>query len=104
MNMQEQIENKLAAAFSPLHLKVVNETHMHNVPADAQSHYKVTIVSEKFNGLMLIKQHRLVNAELKQELDNIHALALHTYTPEKWASSNATTPGSPPCHGGSNAK
>ncbi len=104
MNTQAQIENKLATAFSPIHLEVVNETHMHSVPKDSQSHFKVTLVSETFDGLLLIKQHRLVHAELKHELDNIHALALHTYTPEKWAQHNTISPDSPPCLGGSNVK
>lgn len=104
MSMQQQIEDKLTSAFSPTHLEVVNETHMHNVPANNESHYKVTLVSDKFADLMLIKQHRLVNAELKTELDAIHALALHTYTPEKWLEKNTTSPESPLCHGGSSAK
>ena len=104
MNMQQQIEDKLTRAFTPTYLEVVNETHMHNVPADNESHYKVTLVSDKFTGLMLIKQHRMVNAELQQELEQIHAMALHTYSPEKWLEKNATSPDSPLCHGGSNVK
>ncbi len=103
MSMQSEIEKKLQAELDPIHLEVVNETHMHNVPKDADSHFKVTVVSEQFNGLPLIKRHRLVNATLADELKKIHALALHTYTPDQWFERTEGAPESPPCHGGSNA-
>ena len=103
MSMQETIENKLKNAFEPIHLEVENETHRHNVPPDAESHYKVTLVSNAFDGLTLIKQHRAVNEALKDELPRIHALALHTYTPDQWFERTEKSPQSPPCLGGSNA-
>lgn len=101
MTMQENIHDKLVAAFSPLHLEVVNETHMHNVPADAESHYKVTVVADEFIDAMLVKRHRAVNAVLKEELQGkIHALALHTMTPDEWFAKGGISPESPPCLGG----
>jgi BolA protein len=101
MNMQAKIEQKLQTSFQPIHMEVVNETHMHNVPEDADSHFKVTIVSEQFNDLPLIKRHRMVNAALAEELKKIHALALHTYTPDQWFERVEGAPDSPPCRGGS---
>lgn len=98
--MQKTLENRLQQAFSPTYLLVENETHMHNVPADAESHWKVTIVSEGFNGLMLIKRHRLVNEALKDEIQKIHALALHTMTPDEWFEKGGKVADSPPCEGG----
>lgn len=98
--MQQTLENRLQQAFSPTYLQVENETHMHNVPADAESHWKVTIVSEDFNGLMLIKRHRLVNEALKDEIQKIHALALHTMTPDEWFEKGGQVAESPPCEGG----
>lgn len=101
MNRQQTIEHKLQQALSPTYLDVVNETHMHNVPEDAESHYKVIAVSEQFSGKSLLQRHRLINAALASELvDGIHALALHTLTPEEWAESNGQAPASPPCLGG----
>ena len=50
MNRKETIEQKLREAFSPLHLEVADESHMHSVPEGAQSHFKVTVVSERFDG------------------------------------------------------
>ena len=79
MRMQERIEQVLKDAFAPLHLEVLDESHMHNVPEDAQSHFKVTLVAEAFAGQSLIQRHRAVNQVLAGEImDTIHALALHT--------------------------
>ncbi|MCU7948134.1 MAG: BolA/IbaG family iron-sulfur metabolism protein [Candidatus Thiodiazotropha sp. (ex Cardiolucina cf. quadrata)] len=45
---QKTIQQKLQSAFSPLHLEVINESHMHSVPEGAESHFKVVVVSEAF--------------------------------------------------------
>ena len=46
-------------------------------------HLQVTVISTRFNGLSLVKQHQLVYSALKEELasEAIHALALRTETP-----------------------
>ena len=46
-------------------------------------HLQVTVISSEFNGLSLVKQHKLVYSALKDELasEAIHALALKTETP-----------------------
>ncbi len=98
--MQQNITQQLEQAFSPTHLTVENESHMHNVAPGSESHFKVTIVSDQFDGLMLIKRHRLVNAELKDTLDKIHALALHTMTPNEWFEKGGAVADSPECLGG----
>jgi BolA protein len=101
MRMQERIEQALKDAFTPLHLEVIDESHMHNVPEDAQSHFKVTLVTEAFAGQSLIQRHRAVNQVLAGEImDTIHALALHTMTPEEWFAKGGQSPDSPPCLGG----
>jgi BolA protein len=104
MNRKAIIEARLSEQFSPLHLEVVDETGNHNVPGDAQSHFKVTLVSEQFLNMPLVKRHRLVNQALAEELaGGIHALALHTLTPEQWFARNGRSPESPPCLGGGRA-
>lgn len=101
MSIQSSIEEKLTTAFSPQHLAVVNESANHNVPPGSESHFNVTLVCQDFEGLMLIKRHRLVNSVLKDELDGkIHALALHTLTSSEWAAQGGLTPASPDCQGG----
>ena len=46
-------------------------------------HLQITVISSEFNGLSLVKQHKLVYSALKDELasEAIHALALKTETP-----------------------
>jgi len=101
MTNQQQIEKKLLESFEPLHLEVTNESHMHNVPDGAESHFRVVLVSDRFEGSPLIKRHRAVNASLEEELSGkIHALALHTMTPEEWYAKGGEAPESPPCLGG----
>ena len=98
--MQTTIEAKLAAEFEVEHLSVENESHMHNVAPGSESHFKVTIVSPSFDDLMLIKRHRMVNQALHQEIQQIHALALHTLTPEEWQARGGQVSASPRCRGG----
>ncbi len=46
--IQDVIEKKLSDEFQPEFLKVINESDMHNVPRGSESHFKVTVVSERF--------------------------------------------------------
>lgn len=102
--IQEIIETKLHNEFDPTHLNVVNESYMHNVPAGSESHFKVVVVSDAFEGLRLIGRHRAVNKALSEELaNNIHALSIHTYTKNEWQEQFNSVPDSPMCMGGSKA-
>ncbi len=97
--LQDTIIKKLSAAFEVQHLEVENESHMHNVPSGSESHFKVVLVSEDFNDLNIVKQHQAVYRVLSDELAGpIHALALHTFTPDKW-SKNQQALQSPDCMG-----
>ena len=101
MSQQQNIYDKIQIRMQPMHLEVIDESHNHNVPEGSESHFKVTVVSEKFADLMLIKRHRMVNEILHEELNGqIHALALHTLTPEQWFEKGGKAPESPPCLGG----
>jgi BolA protein len=100
--IQETIQQKLESTFSPLHLEVTNESHMHSVADGAESHFKVVLVSDAFKGEKLISRHRQVNKVLTEELQGgVHALALHTLTPEDWFEQGGKVMDSPPCLGGS---
>ena len=99
MNIADNIAAKIDATLNPVHVEIINESHMHSGPA-TESHFKLTVVSERFKDLPLIRQHRLVNETLRDELGQIHALALHTYTPEEWFERGGQAPTSPPCEGG----
>ena len=99
MSMQQQIEAKLQQAFAPDHLEVRNESHMHRTEPGAESHFKVVLVSEQFVGQRPLARHRAVNSVLADELAGaVHALALHTYTPDEWLQ-RGEAPRTAPCVG-----
>lgn len=101
-NKQQLIEQRLTQTLSPDYLQVVDESSQHNVPSGAESHFKVTIVSPQFEKLSLLERHRAVNAALTELMaGGIHALALHTLTPEEWQAKQQKVANSPPCLGGS---
>ncbi len=101
MVVQQAIEQKLADGLDLAHLAVVNESSNHNVPANSETHFKVSLVSAQFEGLKLIERHRRVNTLLKDELAGpVHALAIHTYTQAEWQKRHGEVPMSPPCLGG----
>lgn len=105
MTIQANIQAKITDALRPEHLEVTNESHMHNVPPDSESHFKVTVVTTEFDGKMLVARHRILNQLLKEELAGpVHALSLNTLTPKEWQEKNGEVRKSPPCLGGSKAK
>ncbi|HIK34808.1 MULTISPECIES: BolA family protein [unclassified Thermosynechococcus] len=50
-------------------------------------HYEAVVVSAAFEGKRLVQQHQLVYSSLKDLMasNELHALALKTYTPQQWA-------------------
>lgn len=53
--IESAITEALTQHLSPVHLEVINESYMHNVPKGAESHFKVLVVSDKFQDLALLK-------------------------------------------------
>jgi BolA protein len=92
----ERIEAALSA-LQPVHLSVQDESHQHH--RGTETHYKAVIASERFAGLSPVKRHQAVYATLGSLMGEVHALALHTFTPEEWERQNAV-PASPVCRGG----
>lgn len=100
--IQSAIEQKLADGFHASHLAVENESHMHSVPPNSETHFKVTLVSDDFAGKNRVKRHQAIYSTLGSELQGgVHALALHLYTPEEWEARHEVSPASPQCLGGS---
>jgi len=100
MTMQQMIEIKITNAITPTHLEVINESHMHNVPPGSESHFKLVIVTNLFEGLSRVRRHQQINELLADELKgSIHALSMQTLTPNEWSKSNNTVTTSPDCMG-----
>lgn len=101
-SVQQEIEEALNAQFSPEYLEVENESHQHNVPANSETHFRVVLVSNGFDGMRKVARHQQVYKVLAPQLEGpVHALALHTYSPEEWRERAASAPESPACRGGS---
>lgn len=100
MQMQNAIRQHLEQQIAPQHLEIINESHRHSVPPNSETHFKVLIVSDAFEGERAVQRHRRVYTALAAELaGGVHALSVHAYTPGEWAAEGAA-PESPPCMGG----
>ncbi len=105
MTVQQNIEAKVRASLSPTHLEVINESHKHSVPPGSESHFKLVIVSDRFQGKTLVRRHQAVNKILEKELkEDIHALSLETLTALEWERRSGQTVATPPCLGGSKSE
>mgnify|MGYP001765378758 CR=1 FL=1 len=97
MNMQQRIRQALEPLPAEV-LEVLDESHMHS--RGLETHFKALLVSEQFEGLSAVKRHQRVYALMGELMGQIHALAVHTYTPDEWAG-QGVAPASPTCRGGS---
>ena len=100
INVQNQIDQRINEELDVYHMTLENESYMHNVPAGSESHFKLVLVSDAFEGKRLVQRHQLVYGILQDEMTKIHALAMHLYSNKEWSERNALAPLSPKCHGG----
>ncbi|KAH1009004.1 hypothetical protein HUJ04_001433 [Dendroctonus ponderosae] len=63
--VEAAITSKLQSSLAPSYLKIINESYMHNVSKGAETHFKVIVVTEKFNNLSLIKVISACRSEFK---------------------------------------
>ena len=68
MQIEETIKERLTAAFQPVLLEVVNDSHRHaghaSSPGTGESHFSVRLVASAFSGKSRIERHRMVNEAL----------------------------------------
>ena len=56
-------------------------------PQNDGQHFEAIVICPSFESLSLVKQHQVVMKALKEKFEtSVHALALKTFTPEKWKS------------------
>ena len=100
MSVEQIISQKLTAEFQPQALFIENESHRHSSGRGAESHFKVTLISEQFTAMSAVARHRAVYRCLAEELaQGVHALALHLYSPAEWRQSGEQIPASTNCLG-----
>ncbi|HVC62678.1 MAG TPA: BolA family protein [Acetobacteraceae bacterium] len=83
-----RLEAALTAAFSPVKLRVVDDSARHAGHAGAQpggqTHYNVLVVSAAFRGMPRVARSRAVHRVLAREFaEGMHALALTLRSPEE---------------------
>ncbi|WP_024850667.1 BolA family protein [Hydrogenovibrio kuenenii] len=98
MSLQAVIESKIQTAFQVKYLAIENESHMHSGSA-VESHFKMTLVANEFEGMSKVKRHQAVYKALAEEMPKFHALALHTFSPTEWQETPSVAD-SPLCQGG----
>lgn len=70
---------------SILEEKLPECTALVNDDANDGEHFSARVVSSAFTGQSLVRQHQLVYEALGDHMkSDIHALALKTFTPERW--------------------
>jgi BolA protein len=79
--MAERMRSKLAAAFAPDALDVIDESESHRGHGGwregGETHFRIRMVSAAFDGLSRVERHRAVNRAVAEELaGGVHALAL----------------------------
>ncbi|WP_281299715.1 MULTISPECIES: BolA family protein [unclassified Iodidimonas] len=83
----QALQQKLAAAFSPDHLRLRDESHKHEGHAghrpEGESHFHLEMTSRVFSGQSRVARQRMVYALLADELkQQVHALSLSLAAPD----------------------
>ena len=73
-----------------------NESGMHNVPIDSETHFKLIIVSDDFVEMTKVKRHQLIYQTLFETMKKIHALSIQAFTVEEF-NKNPVILSSPDC-------
>jgi BolA protein len=83
----ERIHMLLSNTLAPSQLEVHDDSHLHAGHAGAASgggHFRVKVVSERFEGLRLVMRHRLVYDAVQGMMHtDIHALAITAHAPSE---------------------
>ena len=96
MNLETKIRNKVIEKFPNAILSLQNESHMHSVPENSETHFKLIIADDLFIDTPKVLRHKMIFTQLGDLMQKFHALALHCYTHEE-LSELEFEPESPEC-------
>ena len=96
MSSYDNIISSLNNQLHVEHMFLENESSMHNVPANSQTHFKLIIVSDDFLHMNKVKRHQLIYQILINIMKEIHALSIQAFTIEEY-NSNPVILSSPDC-------
>ena len=84
MSAFETIVSQLNSSFDVENLFLENESFMHNVPPNSETHFKLVIVSNDFVELANVKRHQCIYNALKDTMSRIHALSIQAFTLDEY--------------------
>ena len=87
--IEEQLNEALIQEFDPVHLDVQNKSHLHLGHAgdngSGQTHFQLTIVSDRFVEQPKVARHRSVNSSVEHLFNSgLHALEMRIFTESEW--------------------
>jgi len=81
----DRLDSRLRAALAPVDLEIIDDSHRHAGhagAADGRGHFTVTVVSERFRGLPVVRRHRLVYEAVGDMMStDVHALSIQALAP-----------------------
>lgn len=89
MSFIASIEQKLNDHFSPVSLEIINESHLHaghqeSFDGSGETHLRIKIVADAFEGVSRVNRHRQINAFLTDEISQgLHAIAIEVKAPSE---------------------
>ncbi len=96
MSFHEDIITALNNNLNVEQMFLENESAMHNVPINSETHFKLVIVSNDFHKMTQVKRHQLIYQILVEIMKKIHALSIQAFTLEEF-DSNPIVLTSPDC-------
>ena len=89
MKRKLKIEKIISESFDPYFYSVLDVSEQHrghqNFKENVESHFEITVVSDRFIDIKRIDRHRMVNDSLKHEfLSDLHSAIIKTYTVEEY--------------------
>ena len=84
MSAYENIINSLNSQLTIEHMFLENESSMHNVPPNSETHFKLIIASDDFIKLSKVKRHQLIYEILSKVMKEIRALSIQAFTIEEY--------------------
>ncbi len=101
MLRSERMQAALQEALAPTQLEVRNDSHLHSVPPNSETHFSVLVVSEHFANLSRVQRHQAIHRVLMAEFEGgLHALSIHAMTVDEWEASEKSHTKPPPCLSG----
>lgn len=79
--IKELLKERVSQALSPVSLDIEDESKYHS--RGIETHFKMVIVSDRFQNLSRLEKQRLVYSSLGEVMGKIHALTLTCLSPEE---------------------